>query len=92
MADHAALISERLEQLLSETDEHTDVRTFRGKQYDLGLGWVHFPEGYGFEAPPATSFGVGVHRLAREPAPFQPGRRLFSFVGNDHPEAQEGAR
>jgi len=53
MADHAALISERLEQLLAETDEQTDVRTFRGKQYDLGLAWVHFPEGYGgVGAPP----------------------------------------
>ena len=53
MADHAALIAERLEQLLAETDASTDARTFRGKQYDLGLGWVHFPEGYGgVGAPP----------------------------------------
>jgi hypothetical protein len=36
-----------------------------------------------FEAPAGTSFGVGVHRLSRQPAAFQPGRRLFSFVGSD---------
>jgi hypothetical protein len=37
-----------------------------------------------FEAPAGTSFGVGVHRLSRQPATFQPGRRLFSFVGYDN--------
>jgi alkylation response protein AidB-like acyl-CoA dehydrogenase len=74
MADHAALISERLEQLLAETDEHTDVRAFRGKQYDLGLAWVHFPEGYGgVGAPPKlqriVEEGVaGASRHAHDPA------------------------
>lgn len=36
-----------------------------------------------FEALAGTSVGVGVHRLVGEPAPFQPGLRLFSFVGYD---------
>jgi hypothetical protein len=30
------------------------------------------------EAPP---FGVGVNRLVAEPQPFQPGRKLFDFIG-----------
>jgi len=36
-----------------------------------------------FEAPAAFIFGVGVHRLAREPDPFVPGVKLFDFVGSD---------
>jgi hypothetical protein len=36
-----------------------------------------------FEAIAGTSVGVGVHRLVAQPAAFQPGRRLFSFVGYD---------
>ncbi|CAA9247754.1 MAG: Acyl-CoA dehydrogenase, long-chain specific [uncultured Acidimicrobiales bacterium] len=81
MADHAALISERLEQLLAETDESTDVRTFRGKQYDLGLGWVHFPEGYGgVGAPPKLQRIVeegiaGASRRAHDP-----GRTFFGLT------------
>jgi hypothetical protein len=35
-----------------------------------------------FDAPPDTYFGVGVHRLAVAPAPFEPGVRLFTFVGH----------
>jgi DinB family protein len=35
----------------------------------------------GFHAPGGTMFGVGVHRLAAEPRPFDPGGRLFDFVG-----------
>src|SRR5947199_7372573 len=42
------LVSERLDQLLSENDpKSTDAKDFLGAQYDLGLAWVHFPEGYG---------------------------------------------
>ena len=36
------------DQLLSELDPRTTpAEEFLGRQYDLGLGWVHFPEGYG---------------------------------------------
>ena len=42
------LVNERLEALLAEHDpKTTDARTFLGAQFDAGLGWVHFPEGYG---------------------------------------------
>jgi alkylation response protein AidB-like acyl-CoA dehydrogenase len=47
-ADDAARVSERLDQLLDELDPATtDPVTFRRRQYDLGLAWVHFPEGSG---------------------------------------------
>jgi alkylation response protein AidB-like acyl-CoA dehydrogenase len=41
-------VEERVATLLSELDPHTaDQVEFRGRQYDLGLAWVHFPEGFG---------------------------------------------
>jgi alkylation response protein AidB-like acyl-CoA dehydrogenase len=48
MADDAARVSERLDQLLDELDPATtDPVTLRRRQYELGLAWVHFPEGSG---------------------------------------------
>jgi alkylation response protein AidB-like acyl-CoA dehydrogenase len=42
------LVLERLEALLAEHDpKSTDARAFLGAQFDAGLAWVHFPEGYG---------------------------------------------
>jgi alkylation response protein AidB-like acyl-CoA dehydrogenase len=40
------LVRERLDQLFSSHDPSDDV-AFRGAQFDLGLAWVHFPEGLG---------------------------------------------
>jgi alkylation response protein AidB-like acyl-CoA dehydrogenase len=38
----------RVRKLLEEAHpDRDDQFTFRGKQYDHGLAWVHFPEGYG---------------------------------------------
>jgi alkylation response protein AidB-like acyl-CoA dehydrogenase len=38
----------RVRKLLEEAHpDKVDQFTFRGKQYDHGLAWVHFPEGYG---------------------------------------------
>jgi alkylation response protein AidB-like acyl-CoA dehydrogenase len=38
----------RVRKLLAEAHpERTDSITFRRKQYEHGLAWVHFPEGYG---------------------------------------------
>ena len=46
--DATSLVEERLDDLLSEIDPATgDEVLFRGRQYDLGLAWVHFPEGRG---------------------------------------------
>jgi hypothetical protein len=36
-----------------------------------------------FEAPEDLRFGVGVHRLVSEPAPFESGVEMFAFVGYD---------
>jgi hypothetical protein len=36
-----------------------------------------------FEGPEGFIFGVGVHRLARDPDPFVPDVTLFEFVGSD---------
>lgn len=35
-----------------------------------------------FEAPPGTVTAVGLHRLDKASAPFDPSRRLFDFVGD----------
>ncbi|HEY4377574.1 MAG TPA: acyl-CoA dehydrogenase family protein, partial [Acidimicrobiales bacterium] len=41
-------LTSRLDQLLSEVDPgKVDRVELRGRQYDLGLAWVHFPEGWG---------------------------------------------
>jgi hypothetical protein len=37
----------------------------------------------GFDAPEGEWFGVGTHRLEGPPARFEPGLRLFTFVGFD---------
>jgi alkylation response protein AidB-like acyl-CoA dehydrogenase len=48
VTDPLALVDERVDKLLAEADPTTtDPIDFRGAQYDLGLAWVHFPEGYG---------------------------------------------
>ena len=42
------LVNDHIDQLLAEHDpKSTEARDFLGAQYDLGLAWVHFPEGYG---------------------------------------------
>jgi alkylation response protein AidB-like acyl-CoA dehydrogenase len=52
MAEYRSMREEELRQrtraLLDEVHpERTDSVTFRRAQYDHGLAWVHFPEGYG---------------------------------------------
>jgi alkylation response protein AidB-like acyl-CoA dehydrogenase len=48
MTDPTTLVSERVDKLLTGLDPgSTSQEEFRGRQYDLGLAWVHFPEGYG---------------------------------------------
>lgn len=43
-----ARVLELVDQLLSELDpKSTPVVEFLGRQFDLGLAWVHFPEGHG---------------------------------------------
>ncbi|HVM40650.1 MAG TPA: acyl-CoA dehydrogenase family protein [Acidimicrobiia bacterium] len=43
-----ALVRQRIGELLDRHDpKTTDRQEFWGAQFDLGLAWVHFPEGYG---------------------------------------------
>jgi alkylation response protein AidB-like acyl-CoA dehydrogenase len=41
------LVREQLDKLLANNDPAGDPHAFWGAQYDNGLAWVHFPEGYG---------------------------------------------
>jgi alkylation response protein AidB-like acyl-CoA dehydrogenase len=48
MTDATSLVAERVDKLVAEHDPaSTDQAIFRGRQFDLGLAWVHFPEGRG---------------------------------------------
>lgn len=41
-------VNEAIDKLLAAVDPKTvSTREFRGAQYDYGLAWVHFPDGYG---------------------------------------------
>ena len=46
-ADAEELVKDRLKELISFREENQDIKDFWGKQFDLGLAWVHFPEGSG---------------------------------------------
>lgn len=41
------LLDSRITELLDTADPQGDPIEFRGRQYDLGLAWIHFPEGWG---------------------------------------------
>ncbi len=48
MADDFTRVDALIDELLAAHDpRRTDLITFRGAQYDRGLAWVHFPEGFG---------------------------------------------
>ncbi len=81
MTDIATLISERTDQLLATADPSTtDQVEFRGLQYDLGLAWVHFPEGWGgLDAPPNLQREVE-RRLREAHAPSIGARHFFGLT------------
>jgi alkylation response protein AidB-like acyl-CoA dehydrogenase len=81
MADPESLVNERLEQLLAEGDPRaSDLFTFRGRQFDLGLAWVHFPEGRGgLDAPPNLQREVD-RRLREAGAPSPDARHFFGLA------------
>ena len=48
VAGDEKLVIERIDQLLQRPRSRSDrLTTFLGAQFDLGLAWVHFPEGEG---------------------------------------------
>ena len=77
MSDPTALLHERLDQLLAEVDPASaKAEELRGRQYDLGLAWVHFPEGFGgLDLPPVHQRIVDERLRAAGAAPID--ARLF---------------
>jgi alkylation response protein AidB-like acyl-CoA dehydrogenase len=48
MADDTTLVNDRIDQLLDEFDPTVvPAEAFRERQFDLGLAWISFPEGWG---------------------------------------------
>jgi alkylation response protein AidB-like acyl-CoA dehydrogenase len=48
VTDERALVDEAIDKLLADADPTTtDTIELRGRQFDHGLAWVHFPEGHG---------------------------------------------
>jgi alkylation response protein AidB-like acyl-CoA dehydrogenase len=45
--DSEELVLNRLQELVNFRKDHQDIKEFWSKQFDLGLAWVHFPEGAG---------------------------------------------
>jgi alkylation response protein AidB-like acyl-CoA dehydrogenase len=77
MADDATLVDDRITQLLEEIDpRQATVEEFRSAQFDLGLAWVSFPEGFGgLSVPPNLQREVD-RRLGQAGA-HPPGAREF---------------
>ena len=45
--DSEELVLNRLQELVNYRKDDQDIKEFWAKQFDLGLAWVHFPEGAG---------------------------------------------
>ena len=77
MADDATLVHDRTSQLLEEVDPGAaKAEEFRSRQFDLGLAWVSFPEGYGgLGLPPDLQREVD--RRLSEAGARPPGAREF---------------
>ena len=45
--DAEELVKSKLQELIDYRKENNDIKEFWGKQFDLGLAWVQFPEGAG---------------------------------------------
>ena len=70
-------VEERIAELLEKADPKTTPQEeFRGLQYDLGLAWVHFPEGRGgLGLPPSQQ--VPVDAALRQAGAKSPDSRHF---------------
>src|ERR687897_3160574 len=81
MSDAADVVTDRLDQLLAELDPRTtDPVEFRGRQYDLGLAWVHFPEGSGGLGLPPREQRRIESRLHQAGAPSINPRHFFGLT------------
>jgi alkylation response protein AidB-like acyl-CoA dehydrogenase len=77
VTDPQTLVDERIDELLAEADpKTTSTEAFRGAQFDLGLAWVHFPEGSGgLGLPPG--FQREIDRRLRRAGATPPDSRVF---------------
>src|ERR687898_2268278 len=81
MSDAADVVTDPLDQLLAELDPRTtDPVEFRGRQYDLGLAWVHFPEGSGGLGLPPREQRRIESRLHQAGAPSINTRHFFGLT------------
>src|ERR1700710_2749935 len=77
MTDPPTLVTEKTAQLLADAARaHTDPVEFRGRQYDAGLAWVHFPEGEGGLGLPPNLQRI-VENALRKAGAGSPGAREF---------------
>src|SRR5437868_15514743 len=74
------LVRDRIEKLLADHPvKATDATAFLGAQYDLGLAWVHFPEGFGgLGLSPKLQKYIN-ERLAQVSAPTPYGRNPIGY-------------
>ena len=79
--DATQLVKERIEQLLDEVDPTAvSMEELRGRQYDLGLAWVHFPEGWGGLGLAPTHQKEIDAALRRAGAPAADSRHFFGLT------------
>ncbi len=81
MADDTSLVHDRTSQLLEELDPRTaSFEELRSRQYDLGLAWLGFPEGYGgLDLPPGLQREVD-RRLGEAGARSPAAREFFGLT------------
>jgi alkylation response protein AidB-like acyl-CoA dehydrogenase len=80
-SEPAAVIEARLERLLADVDPSAaKPEAFFGRRYDLGLAWVHFPEGRGGLGLAPNQQRVVDDRLRRAGAPVASSRQFFGLM------------
>ncbi len=81
MSEDTTLVEERTAQLLEELDPRSvGVEEFRGRQYDLGLAWISFPEGLGGLGLPPNLQRIVDQRLADAGATPAGAREFFGLT------------
>jgi alkylation response protein AidB-like acyl-CoA dehydrogenase len=81
MSDPVETVDQRLDELLQTVDAaRCAIVEFRGLQFDMGLAWVHFPEGRGgLNLPPHLQSRINA-RLRDAGAPSPESRHFFGLT------------
>ena len=81
MADDSALVEERTTQLLAELDPRSVTpEAFRARQFELGLAWISFPEGFGGLGLPPNLQRIVDRRLSEAGAAPMGAREFFGLT------------